>query len=314
MAAVQGFTEMAHQVGGHATSKTSLKAHNGRILKPFQSKQRGERECEFYERVFATEKDLLEFAALRKFLPMYHGTVIVPEVEDGQEVNGVHPGQYLVLEDLTWGRKWPCIMDVKMGTRSYEDNATAEKIAYEKSKFPLQETLGFRIQGIKVYNPKKQDYDEFDKYFGRGITSVDQLAPAFRSYFPEDTSKTIKLLETVGLVNSQLPEILTLFFFYYLLLSIQFLRRLGQLKAWFDEQRGTEFIASSFLFLYDGEDSPNDDKTVAEDFGADIRLIDFAHVTKPTSPKRDEGLRTGIATLINCFQTLLREAQTQQDR
>ncbi|ETK78805.1 hypothetical protein, variant 3 [Phytophthora nicotianae] len=213
MAAVQGFTEMAHQVGGHATSKTSLKAHNGRILKPFQSKQRGERECEFYERVFATEKDLLEFAALRKFLPMYHGTVIVPEVEDGQEVNGVHPGQYLVLEDLTWGRKWPCIMDVKMGTRSYEDNATAEKIAYEKSKFPLQETLGFRIQGIKVYNPKKQDYDEFDKYFGRGITSVDQLAPAFRSYFPEDTSKTIKLLETVGLVNSQLPEILTLFFF-----------------------------------------------------------------------------------------------------
>ncbi|ETI38568.1 hypothetical protein, variant 1 [Phytophthora nicotianae CJ01A1] len=289
MAAVQGFTEMAHQVGGHATSKTSLKAHNGRILKPFQSKQRGERECEFYERVFATEKDLLEFAALRKFLPMYHGTVIVPEVEDGQEVNGVHPGQYLVLEDLTWGRKWPCIMDVKMGTRSYEDNATAEKIAYEKSKFPLQETLGFRIQGIKVYNPKKQDYDEFDKYFGRGITSVDQLAPAFRSYFPEDTSKTIKLLET-------------------------FLRRLGQLKAWFDEQRGTEFIASSFLFLYDGEDSPNDDKTVAEDFGADIRLIDFAHVTKPTSPKRDEGLRTGIATLINCFQTLLREAQTQQDR
>ncbi|ETN19423.1 hypothetical protein PPTG_04745 [Phytophthora nicotianae INRA-310] len=266
-----------------------LKAHNGRILKPFQSKQRGERECEFYERVFATEKDLLEFAALRKFLPMYHGTVIVPEVEDGQEVNGVHPGQYLVLEDLTWGRKWPCIMDVKMGTRSYEDNATAEKIAYEKSKFPLQETLGFRIQGTKVYNPKKQDYDEFDKYFGRGITSVDQLAPAFRSYFPEDTSKTIKLLET-------------------------FLRRLGQLKAWFDEQRGTEFIASSFLFLYDGEDSPNDDKTVAEDFGADIRLIDFAHVTKPTSPKRDEGLRTGIATLINCFQTLLREAQTQQDR
>ncbi|KUF97960.1 EF-hand domain-containing family member C2 [Phytophthora nicotianae] len=296
MAAVQGFTEMAHQLLLDAGLRRAIIAVFGRsegpqrtYLKAFPEQTEGERECEFYERVFATEKDLLEFAALRKFLPMYHGTVIVPEVEDGQEVNGVHPGQYLVLEDLTWGRKWPCIMDVKMGTRSYEDNATAEKIAYEKSKFPLQETLGFRIQGTKVYNPKKQDYDEFDKYFGRGITSVDQLAPAFRSYFPEDTSKTIKLLET-------------------------FLRRLGQLKAWFDEQRGTEFIASSFLFLYDGEDSPNDDKTVAEDFGADIRLIDFAHVTKPTSPKRDEGLRTGIATLINCFQTLLREAQTQQDR
>ncbi|EEY68369.1 inositol polyphosphate multikinase, putative [Phytophthora infestans T30-4] len=285
MAAVQGFTEMAHQVGGHATAKTSLKAYNGRILKPFQSKQRGEREREFYERVFATEKDSLEFAALSKFLPKYYGTVIVPEPEDGQETNGVHPGQYLILEDLTWGRKWPCIMDVKMGTRSYEDNATSEKIAYEKSKFLLQETVGFRIQGIKVFNPKKKGYDEFDKHFGRGISSVGQLAPAFRSYFPAEDAKTIKLLEA-------------------------FLRRLGQLKAWFDEQRGTEFIASSFLFLYDGEESPNDDKTAAEDFGAEIRLIDFAHVTKPTSPKHDEGLRTGIATLISCFQTLLNQAQT----
>ncbi|KAG2835136.1 hypothetical protein PC129_g4750 [Phytophthora cactorum] len=293
MADMQGFTEMAHQVGGHATSKTSLKAHNGRILKPFQSKQRGERERDFYERVFVTEKDSTEFAVLRKFLPGYYGTIAVPEVEDDQEANGLHPGQYLVLEDLTWGRQWPCIMDVKMGARSYEDNASAEKIAYEKSKFPLQETVGFRIQGIKVFDPKKKNYVEFDKYFGRGITSVDQLAPAFRSYFPaKDTAKTMKLIEA-------------------------FLRRLGQLQAWFDEQLGTEFIASSFLFLYDGEESAKDDKTVAEDFRADIRLIDFAHVTQQASPKRDEGLRTGIATLITCFQTLFHEAQIQhveQDR
>lgn len=110
--------------------------------------------------------------------------------------------EYLALEDLTWGRQWPCIMDVKMGTRSYEDNASAEKIAYEKTKFPLQETVGFRIQGIKVFDPKQRSYVEFDKYFGRGITSVDKLAPAFRCYFPsEDTTKTIKLLEAVSLLR-----------------------------------------------------------------------------------------------------------------
>ncbi|KAE8883471.1 hypothetical protein PF005_g19649 [Phytophthora fragariae] len=281
MSDVRGFVEMAHQVGGHATSKTSLKSHNGRILKPFQSKQRGQRERDFYERVFVSEKDSPEFAALRKFLPEYHGTVVVPEVEDGEEINGLHPGQYLALEDLTWGRQWPCIMDVKMGTRSYEEDASAEKIAYEKSKFPLQETVGFRIQGIKVFDPKKRGYVEFDKHFGRGITSTDELAPAFRNYFPQgDTAKTAKLLET-------------------------FLRRLEQLKSWFDEQQGTEFIASSFLFLYDGEAGP-------DSHAADIRLIDFAHATTPASHQRDEGLRTGIATLIQCFETLLREARTQQ--
>ncbi|KAG7383118.1 hypothetical protein PHYPSEUDO_003990 [Phytophthora pseudosyringae] len=288
MVEMRGFTEMAHQVGGHTTSKTSLKARNGRILKPFQSKRRGERERDLYERVFVSEKDSPEFAALRGFLPGYHGTVEVPDVGDGQQATGLHPGQYLALEDLTWGRQWPCIMDVKMGTRSYEDDATAKKIAYEKSKFPLQETVGFRIQGIKVLDPKKRSYVELDKYFGRGITSVDQLAPAFHRYFPpEDTPKTVKLLEA-------------------------FLRRLDRLKAWFDEQQGTEFIASSFLFLYNGEESTKEGEAVAEAFGADIRLIDFAHATQPASPKRDEGLRTGIATLIQCFQTLLHEAHTQQ--
>lgn len=188
-----------------------------------------------------------------------------------------------MLEDLTWGRQWPCIMDVKMGTRSYEHNAPIEKIAYEKSKFPLQEKVGLRIQGMKVYQHTKKGYVEFDKSFGRGIVSLEQLVYAFRCYFPaDDTTKKIALLQT-------------------------FLHRLGQIKEWFDEQQSTEFIASSFLFLYDG------DMSSANGSKADIRLIDFAHVTMPVSPKRDEGLRTGIATLISSFQTLLHEARTKQD-
>ncbi|CAI5727521.1 unnamed protein product [Peronospora destructor] len=232
MTDIQSFTL---QVGGHSTAKTNLRAHNGRILKPFQSKQRGERERDFYERVFVSEKDLPEFAALRGFLPTYFGTMVIPEVADDKEettsVKEQHHGEFLVLEDLTCGRQSPCIMDVKMGTRSYEKNASAEKITYEKSKFPLQETAGFRIQGIKVLDPQQHRYVEFDKKFGRSITSMDELAPAFRCYFPsEDTIKTMKLLKA-------------------------FLRRLDQLKTWFDEQQGTKFIASSFLFPQDGEGS-----------------------------------------------------------
>ncbi|CEG42473.1 inositol polyphosphate [Plasmopara halstedii] len=282
-----GFTKMAHQVGGHATSKTSLKANNGRILKPFQSKGRGMNECTFYERVFFLESGSLELAELQKFLPKYYGTIIVPEVANGEEGSELHPGQYLMLEDLTWDRKWPCIMDVKMGTQSYEDDASAEKIAHEKSKFPLQEIVGLRIQGIKVFDRAKMNYNVYDKYFGRNIADVDHLAQAFQRYFPaNDIAKTIVLLEA-------------------------FLRRLDQLRDWFEKQRGTRFIASSFLFLYDGERSIQDPNAVAETFGADIRLIDFAHATQSLSPTQDDGLRTGIATLINCFQTLYHKIQTE---
>jgi 1D-myo-inositol-tetrakisphosphate 5-kinase/inositol-polyphosphate multikinase len=121
----------------------------------------------------------------------------------GLLVLGTASAEYLALEDLTWGRQWPCIMDVKMGTRSYEQDATADKIAYEKSKFPLQEEVGFRIQGIKVFDPKQRGYVEFDKHFGRGITSVADLAPAFRHFFPsEDGAKTVKLLEAVSACSS----------------------------------------------------------------------------------------------------------------
>ena len=88
---------------------------------------------------------------------------------------------------------------------------------------------------------------------------------------------------------------------FCLFCRIQFLQRLGQLKTWFDEQQGTQFIASSFLFLYDGEESVQEVKPITNAYRADIRLIDFAHVSHPATPKHDEGLQTGIATLIQCY-------------
>ncbi|RLN98357.1 hypothetical protein BBJ28_00015037 [Nothophytophthora sp. Chile5] len=173
-------------------------------------------------------------------------------------------------------------MDVKMGTRSFEDDASAEKIAYERQKFPLQETVGFRIQGIKVFNPKQRQYIEFDKHFGRGITSAEALASAFLNFFPpNDKTKTVALLQA-------------------------FLSRLDEFQMWFHEQQDVGFIASSFLFLYNGEPTATaEDLPVA--YAADIRLIDFAHVTHPSPGQRDEGVLTGIATLIRCFQELLQD-------
>lgn len=104
------------------------------------------------------------------------------------------------MDDLTWGRRWPCIMDVKVGTRSYEDGASAEKIAYEKHKFPLQERAGFRIQGIKVFAPAAQQYVELDKHFGRQVRSLEELTPAFARFFSThegDTRKNVLLLRAV---------------------------------------------------------------------------------------------------------------------
>lgn len=104
-----------------------------------------------------------------------------------------------MLEDLTFGRAWPCIMDVKVGTRSFERDATPEKVAYEQSKFPLQQAAGFRLQGIKAFDAAAQAYVELDKHFGRRPATIDDLPPAFARFFPaDDRDKTRFLLQAVS--------------------------------------------------------------------------------------------------------------------
>lgn len=76
-------------VAAFARSQVAQRPH----LEAFPEQTARERERDFYERVFVSEKDPPEFAALRQFLPEYHGTVVVREVEDAQEVNGLHPGR-----------------------------------------------------------------------------------------------------------------------------------------------------------------------------------------------------------------------------
>ena len=44
----------------------------------------------------------------------------------------------------------PCILDVKVGRRVWDDFAERDKIEREKKKYPPQEILGFRIIGMRV--------------------------------------------------------------------------------------------------------------------------------------------------------------------
>ena len=60
------------------------------------------------------------------------------------------PGEYIILEDITHRFTHPCIIDLKMGQRVWDDHADVDKIEREKRKYPAQETLGFRIIGMRV--------------------------------------------------------------------------------------------------------------------------------------------------------------------
>ncbi|KAF0706036.1 hypothetical protein As57867_006823, partial [Aphanomyces stellatus] len=159
MAKTHLMEDMEHQVGGHACAKTSLKLYNGRVLKPFQSKNRGETELAFYEHVLPLRLP---------FLPAFFGVLELQADDDSSDLR-----RYLQLEDLLHGMTKPCIMDVKIGTKSYEPNASADKMALEAAKSPLQAIVGFRLQGIKVYCDG--GYVSLDKHYMRTLSTLDEV-------------------------------------------------------------------------------------------------------------------------------------------
>ena len=54
------------------------------------------------------------------------------------------------MEDVASRFHKPCILDVKVGRRVWDDFAERDKIERERKKYPPQEILGFRIIGMRV--------------------------------------------------------------------------------------------------------------------------------------------------------------------
>lgn len=58
---------------------------------------------------------------------------------------------YLKLENLVGRFRKPCVVDIKMGKKTYDPEAGPAKIAKEMTKFPHVEKFGFQFTGMQVY-------------------------------------------------------------------------------------------------------------------------------------------------------------------
>ncbi|XP_072883415.1 inositol polyphosphate multikinase [Hemitrygon akajei] len=215
-----GCTPLSHQVAGHKYGKSELgmlQHPDGTVLKQLQPPPRGPREMNFYNMVFGSSCHDQVFLELRKFLPQFLGTW-APSTAPNE--------LYLKLEDVTRCFSKPCIMDVKIGKKSYDPDASAEKIQQQISKYPLMEEIGFLVLGMRVYQFSSDSYVAYDQHYGRGLTKEtlkDGLSKFFHNgnYLRKDA------------VASSIQEI-------------------KKILHWFERQSKLCFYASSLLFVYEG--------------------------------------------------------------
>ena len=58
--------------------------------------------------------------------------------------------RFMKLENLLEDMRHPCVLDIKMGRKTYDPFASKEKIAMETAKFPPAKNIGYQISGMLV--------------------------------------------------------------------------------------------------------------------------------------------------------------------
>ncbi|KAL3937717.1 MAG: hypothetical protein SGBAC_007227 [Bacillariaceae sp.] len=283
---IDGFLSFDAQVGGISShKKTFLRLEPSYVLKPLRLDHRKAREIGFYYLVnygldltdcsnqrSNNRRDL--FASLCSFVPKYYG---VAKVKRDQDSFAVDDAEYLILEDLTRRYSKPCIVDVKMGTQSFEPDATDEKKVKEAAKYPQQADFGLRIVAMRVYNPSNTNANDsgyacYSKHYGRSLSTRRKLKEALQAFL--SARCTVESISSI-------------------------LKKLEEIKAWFLKNDSFCFYSSSILIVYEGDDECKELNPPT------VKMIDFARVCKQRGG--DEGYLVGLSTLM----TLLHEISSK---
>jgi inositol-hexakisphosphate kinase len=196
---------------------------------------------------------------------------------------------FVLLEDIVSGYDKPCVIDLKMGTRQYGDDANDQKrlSQTQKCRTSTSKKLGVRMVGMQLYDADAQRYRFVNKYEGRRMDEP-QFRDALAQYFfiagEERTKRVVK--------------------------------KLRELRTILEAAKGFRFFSSSILIAFDGAlmaeepsgDTAGDHKS-PEPIG--LRMIDFAHSTfsgffddrQYTGP--DEGYLLGVDSLIRLLTEIL---------
>ena len=176
-----------HQVAGHSSKGMGLPSlvdDAGHFLKPFSEGRKGAQEVDFYRRVASAVASGADpassLAGFAPFLPAYRGEVRVaaagvvqiagddPTAEYAREIAAQgESATFIRLEDVTAAYAKPCVVDLKVGLRTYsstghDQNYIAKRAAHDKRSG--QAEVGFKVCGMQTWEKEvSSDRDPADK-------------------------------------------------------------------------------------------------------------------------------------------------------
>ncbi|KAH9842452.1 SAICAR synthase-like protein [Rhodofomes roseus] len=325
----------ANQVGGHPGVTTT--EDGSLLIKPTLPS-----EIAFYQALLTDPR----CENLRDFVPEFYGTLkLEGRVENeagGLDMNAIKPlegvpeseKESIVLENLAHTFAKPNILDIKLGTVLFDEDATQEK--RERMERVAAETTsketGMRLTGFQVYDLAADKPVVTAKAYGKSVKPAD-LPDGFARFFPlvapaYPTDSAQPTTSAGALHATGLPSEILLPILNALLLDVEEI---------LDVMKDIELrmVGGSLLIVYeadwerareglrllreaekraeadvdrdtseDEEDEDTDEDEIEDAVGPPFvaRLIDFAHTKLVPGRGPDEGVLRGLLTVADLLR------------